>query len=300
MKLKDLALLEMSKKEKAMKAFSKRTPTIGLSYHSRSLFSSFIDNSSTTYFHVTNTTRERIKNMPVDNITGQKLSSLKTQLSKGLVFFNDGLHFLYVIKENGVYILTSNAKDTRISDDPQSTMANVVNGFLYFDFYTDYHNHYINNVLDIERNNDNLLKEEIRTKNILNKITKQLKEGNLALYEKYQTDYKVKYELTKTCLQAFLFIHFAKVINTTRISQTDEFIPFAQRVRNKKKSNIDIIEVNTLYDERLKVINPFSVRGHFRNQPTGKGRESTKLIYIDAFMKSGYTRKATVEKIKLD
>lgn len=42
--------------------------------------------------------------------------------------------------------------------------------------------------------------------------------------------------------------------------------------------------------------NEFNVRGHFRLQPYGDG--SRKLIYINEFVKHGYHRKASIEKVK--
>lgn len=36
----------------------------------------------------------------------------------------------------------------------------------------------------------------------------------------------------------------------------------------------------------------FNVRGHFRIQPCGKGRSEYEVIFIDPFVKHGYTRKA--------
>jgi len=42
---------------------------------------------------------------------------------------------------------------------------------------------------------------------------------------------------------------------------------------------------------------PFGVSGHFRNQPFGPGRSQSKLIYIEPFVKHGYTRKAGKKRI---
>jgi len=44
---------------------------------------------------------------------------------------------------------------------------------------------------------------------------------------------------------------------------------------------------------------PFLVKGHFRWQPVGEGRNQKKLIWIEDFKKEGYHRKATKELTNL-
>jgi hypothetical protein len=46
---------------------------------------------------------------------------------------------------------------------------------------------------------------------------------------------------------------------------------------------------------QLVISNAFNVRGHFRLQPCGPELKERKLIWIQDFQKSGYTRKAKVE-----
>lgn len=296
MKIEKLALLNMCKKEKVMKAFSARACTSFATKHSKILFSGFIENKNMKYFHITDTTKKRISNVPTEDITGGKLIDLKEKTSSGLVFFNDGLHFLYLIRNNGVYLMSSRSEHKRITDDVDFYLSNMMSGFLYYDFFCDSSNCWINNVLDISKHKDHLLLKEKKSMQILKNIIKDGEKSN-TLFEDYKSDYVAKFEDTKLCLQAFLFIHFAKVITTTRISEEFDSRTFSEKIRNKTNSNIDIIQVDTLFDETMKVINPFSVSGHYRNQPVGFGRNETKLIYIDSFMKSGYTRLATKEKI---
>jgi hypothetical protein len=54
------------------------------------------------------------------------------------------------------------------------------------------------------------------------------------------------------------------------------------------------------FDETINVAGPFPVRGHFRKQQKkdAAGQWYHDLIYIDTFMKNGYHRKATMEKLE--
>jgi hypothetical protein len=297
MKLKELSLLDMVKNTKFLKMFSKKPTTIFATKHSCIFLTSFINHSDMKYFHITDTTRKRLTNVPTEEISGGKLIDLKTKLSSGLVFFNDGLHFLYLIRNNGVYIMSSRQKVKRFVDDPSFHTGETMSGFLYFDFFSDSSDCYINNLLDATIKEDHLLNKEKELLPILKRLYKELSEGKKDLYDKYNEDLLLKWNDTRLCLQAFMFIHFAKVIHTTRVSEEYDTRSFSEKFKSKKEaSTINVIQVDTFYDETMKVINPFSVTGHYRNQPIGKGRSETKLIYIDNFMKSGYTRIATKEK----
>jgi hypothetical protein len=193
--------------------------------------------------------------------------------------------------------MSSRQKVKRFVDDPSFHAGETMSGFLYFDFFSDSSDCYINNLLDAATKEDHLLNKEKELLPILKRLYKELSEGKKDLYDKYNEDLLLKWNDTRLCLQAFMFIHFAKVINTTRVSEEYDTRSFSEKFKSKKEaSTINVIQVDTFYDETMKVINPFSVTGHYRNQPIGKGRSETKLIYIDNFMKSGYTRIATKEK----
>ena len=295
MNINDTMLFDVINNKKLIKEASTKGLTVFCTKHSKIFMSSFNNNNDIKYFHITNSTKKRIKNVPTEKITGSKLIELKQD--KGLVYFDCGLHFLYLIKKNGVYIMTSNLKSKKKVNDPLFYTGQIMDGFLYYDFFSDTSSCYINNPLDILQNKDNLLKHEIYALNIMQKIYKEQESAITETYDKYKEDYTVKWNNTKLCLQAFMFIFFAKIINTTKISQEGEKLSFSDKIKKKKQSLINIIEVDTFYDETMKVINPFSVTGHFRNQPCGKDRLERKTIYIDGFMKSGYERKATKLKI---
>ena len=293
--IKDLKLFNVIDKTKTLNLFSKRAFTSFCTPHSKTLFTGFKNKEDLKYFHITDTTKKRITNVPVENITGSKLIDLKP--SKGIVYFNDGLHFSYLIRNNGVYIMTSKGKSRKKVNDPLFYTGEIMEGFLYYDFFSDSSACYINNVLDFSNNKDTLLMKEKDFILLLQKIYKESENGNNEKLDLYRKDYTEKYNNTKLCLQAFMFIFYAKVIDTKKISQENDDRSISEKLKNKKVKEIEIIEVDTFYDENISVINPFSVNGHYRNQPFGKGRKETKMIYIDGFMKTGYNRIATKTKI---
>ena len=295
MKINDTMLFDVINNRKFLKKLSERYFTGFCTKHSKILMSAFMSKNDMKYFHITDSTKKRIKNVPTEKITGSKLIDLKQD--KGLVYFDNGLHFLYLVRKNGVYILTSKLKSKKKVNDPTFYVSQMMEGFLYFDFFADTSSCFINNPLDILQNKSNELRNERDSLNVLTKMQKELEIGITETQDKYQEDYKSKWNNTKLCLQAFMFIKFAKIINTTKISQEGEKLSFSDKMKKKKQSLINIIEVDTFYDESMKVINPFSVTGHFRNQPYGKDRLERKTIYIDGFMKTGYERKATKLKI---
>ena len=73
---------------------------------------------------------------------------------------------------------------------------------------------------------------------------------------------------------------------------------------NKEKKNTQIVTEPGLeyfrFDSKwyTEICNneSFRVSGHFRLQPYGDG--SKKLIWINEFIKNGYHRKATIDKVK--
>lgn len=109
-------------------------------------------------------------------------------------------------------------------------------------------------------------------------------------------DYSYKYKVLKECVNTIIFLKTAKVVDET-------FIPLGEnKEREYKKSDYGtkgVIKVDSFYNTNIDVIAPFMVRGHFRNQPKKvNGIWTREPIYIDTFMKSGYHRRAIIEKTK--
>jgi hypothetical protein len=296
MKINELTLFSIINTKKSLDAYSKKYAHVFLTKHSKTLFSGFRNNLGVKYYHITDTSKDRINCVPIDKIDANSLIDLKERKSCGLVYFNDGLHFMYLIRDNGVYIMTSRQKRKRIVEDVDFHASQLISSIVYFDFFSNGKSQYINNVLDFIINKDTLLINEPTLRPIFKKMGNPDSEGHAELIANSRKDWEAKYNDSQLCLKAFMFIHFAKTIDTTRISQSEDNRSVLERLKNVKQTNIEIIQVDTYYDENMKVINPFSVSGHFRNQPIGEGRKETKSIYIDSFMKSGYTRNATITK----
>jgi hypothetical protein len=292
MEIKDLSLFNnILNNKKALKKFSENFCIPFLTKHSKVFFQFLLNENKIKYYQITDTTKERIKNIPTEKIDGSKLIDLRNKQSTGLVYFKNGLHYIYLIKNNGVYIMSSSQKSKKIVNDVEFYTSQILSGFLYFDFNSGSSSCFINNILDCLQNKDNLLINDKKEIDLLKKARHEQE-----LLSNLKKDYVEKHQETLLCLQSFLFIHFAKIIDSTKISENKK-ISLTEKMKGIK-SFIDVIKIDTFYDQTINVINPFAVNGHFRNQPMGKNRDETKLIYIDSFMKTGYNRLAT--KIKIE
>jgi len=118
--------------------------------------------------------------------------------------------------------------------------------------------------------------------------------------ESFSIKYRIIYELFKS----FMFLM------TSRIkTETFESV-LSGKVKNPPtqfedsltgRRNQGIIIVDRLYDTEINVDCPFGVRGHWRNQYYGRdtaGNPIHKMIFIEAFEKKGYHRKATKELVE--
>ncbi len=68
------------------------------------------------------------------------------------------------------------------------------------------------------------------------------------------------------------------------------------KIKNSSPTNITIVD--SKWNHILIKSDQFGVRGHFRLQPYGKKNQKIKLIWIDSFIKSGYTRKGGGVKLQ--
>lgn len=91
-------------------------------------------------------------------------------------------------------------------------------------------------------------------------------------------------------LKCFIYVYAS---NTIKADYIAEGIAPSRNAKGKDVPAKGYIQVDSLWDTEVNVINPFSVRGHFTHQPYGKGRQLRKLIYIEEYMKTGYHRRAT-------
>lgn len=97
-------------------------------------------------------------------------------------------------------------------------------------------------------------------------------------------------------LSAELFINFADV--ETKVMKPNTQI-WDKRIVNalyNNKTGSDITVIDSTWYTNLVSSGAFKVRGHFRLQPCGTGRNQRKLTWINDFEKDGYTRRAKIDK----
>lgn len=270
--------------------------TVFCTKNAKLLFSGFRYSKfeNTKLFYISDSSVDRIEalNISDGNINGLKLEWLSEKAGEtGFIYFSNGVHCLYYISKTGIHIMSSFGRWERITENPEFQIRELMSGYVYMDFSNDIISYWINNPLDIIEKKQNTFL--FHDKEYIKRLSSYGR-GNADGLLDCKAEYELKYNNTKSCLKAFVFIYCAKIINSTRLN-IEQDLTFKERIERKKTNTYNIIQVDTLYDESIKSINPFSVSGHFRNQPYGDGREKNKLIYIDSFMKMGYTRRATKE-----
>ncbi len=261
---------------------------------------------SKKYFVTTNTSK-RISNIPIDKVSPSDFASLNKHNNQvGIVYFKDNTHFVYVILKNEIVILSANGGSRGLISDSSTECSN---GLLYINMQSDDYLYSINNPVqmlfgEVQMNKNNVgyydLDQQVAMKKILkelptwpDKADSDFIRNNSELGGKYMAVYDKQRNKLQHALKAFIFIHMANVIDKTFIPDHSN-LTIKQRLKGQKTTLSDIIQINSFWDENIKVISPFSVSGHFRKQPFGKDRLKRRLIYIDSFMKTGYSRSAGI------
>ena len=271
-------------------------------------------------FYFSDATMKRVDNMDTSGLNTEDFLSIchKTENRNGIVLASENYRrfcFGYTIGENQIIIgAYRNSKSSRISDNSDSVIRSMVLGFI------------IISESGIEILPSSLLtmmcstakgaslNADSRDLPILRGIMREMRkypdafnfDENTGLCEldmkKLSQDERIpwtkseamtfifKYDLLLTALKMFLFLKTASVIQQTYISEDKG------RTYERKQGTVrNYVLVDSTWDSDITVLNPFSVRGHFRHQPKkdDRGRWYRDLIYIDAFMKKGYHRRAT-------
>lgn len=97
-----------------------------------------------------------------------------------------------------------------------------------------------------------------------------------------------------TILMILLFKQFAEV-ETKEIGGKDnpkKAKVGAEKYLNETDTTVNILDCN--WFTTIVRSKGFGVKGHFRMQPCGEGMRQRKLIYIEDFVKQGYSRKAKI------
>ena len=275
-KITDLHLFYLTYKTKFFEDMSKKniSCTLFCSTHSKKLVSDLVKHKKEVKkYSITESTSRRIDNVPVGNndfSSGffKHLSNIDMEI--GFVSLPKRLHFIYVIDGVSVKMLIFKGKRKSISDSPESMLSKACVGFIYIDLDDDecFINHYINNPLDVSRNQDNTL---IGDECYLDALMKMKKSDSVL--KNYRDDYDTKFNQVKKCLQSFVFMKFAKVYQETLISVDHK----VSKKLKFTKSESEIIKIDSFWDKSIEVINPFGVTGHFRNQAYGEGRKKRKI-----------------------
>lgn len=92
----------------------------------------------------------------------------------------------------------------------------------------------------------------------------------------------------------FLFITFKKYVDveTKIVNANRKEKHLGEKYVNETNRKVEILD--STYFTTISRTEGFGVRGHFRWQPYGNGRDQKRLIWISDFTKHGYTRKAKI------
>jgi len=273
-------------------------------------------------YFITKNTNERIRNMDLSKINPIDYINISDKEEIGFIFDEDNLQTGFCIKKTECILVSGKGNNSLLtkSMDQNQALYNMVNGIVYFNYLSNeieiIPTSPISILLGIADNvNINLDKMEIKflkkeEKTIIELLKNFSKNDLLNIIEianeiknktdshvlkQYIDDFLSKYYSLITSIKQFTFIHFAKEVDKTFISDNSG-LKHSQIIRGIKSDKSDIIKIDSFYNENINVINPFAVKGHFRNQPIGEGRNNNKLIYVDSFMKTGYNRKSVISK----
>jgi hypothetical protein len=100
--------------------------------------------------------------------------------------------------------------------------------------------------------------------------------------------------LLNSAMISIYFIHNCE-IETKVVKPKEKHRLYGVKYFNESKSPFTILDC-TWFTNLIRDT-PFTVNGHFRWQPCGVNYSKKKLIWIDAFEKKGYTRKAKIDNI---
>ena len=269
--------------ERSCKFFQKKK-MIGLHDKEVSgIFASYLKNNNNTCKYLfTKKTIDRIEKMDISKLKPESLSFLTEKYLNEFSFCFlelENISFSYFIDLNSIKIVVFNGSKKRYED---YEFQKAIIGSAVINFNLNDLRIIVSNPLQwaYENNISDAPKEYLLD---LKKASE-----NLVFLDSLNKDFKVKNNIIFTAVKCFVFLKTASVIDKTFVSDSV----------NKKRDKFgflpiknDVVVINSFYDESIFVLNPFSVNGHFRQQPT---REGVKTIYIDSFMKNGYERKAKI------
>jgi hypothetical protein len=176
-----------------------------------------------------------------------------------------------------------------------SKMMNEFTSLGWSDTLEDYYKEVIDSQEDLLSNNKTI-----------DDLIKYFKNNyNQTLYSvEAKESFSIKYRFIYESFKSFIFLMTSEIKTETFESVLSGKVknpPTQFEDPNTGRRNQGVIVVDRLYDIEINIDCPFGVRGHWRNQYYGRdaaGNPIHKRIFIEAFEKKGYHRKATKELIE--
>lgn len=270
-------------------------------------------------FYLTNTTVERARVIDINkNLTPESILSIwnKTNDSFGIILTGSDYHRLhlgYAITSNHILlqVFRGNIKGRHCSGvDTQEAIDDILDSKIVGSIVIDKDGVWFrpNDIAGfagaIEMfskkhipDSSNVISKRVRALTPVDK-SRWLRATKVGGNDGVVSDSNLRLGMLSVALNMFIFLHTVEVIDATYIADDNKSLSTYRRLRKDK--DINYVYVDSSWDTNIDVINPFSVKGHFRHQPkkNENGEWYKELIYIDGFMKKGYHRKSTKSKIE--
>lgn len=294
---------------KIVKAFSSRNSFIFYDKRIKNAFRQILTASKPLpKFLFTESTMKRIENMDITHAYPETLAFLYNKYGSEVgvcISEVDNLAFIYCIGATEIKLIVTcgSIKSTKGLRGMMKTIvgSGVINYSL--NSLAQNSNSSIGVVNYLTKNKSEIANLDRETRIEVNKALKAMENNNLPeekqnldlakYYQAIKEDGEIKNSQIYLAVKMFVFLKTASVINKVFIAEehhgySHPHIP---------QKNNGITRLDSTWDSSVNVINPFSVKGHFRNQPKKKeGKSYIELIYIDGFMKKGYNRKSGIDK----
>ena len=302
--------------KKAIRGFSSSASIIFYDKRIKEVFRKQLsENTKPIKYYFTDTTMKRVNQMDLANCHPTKLGYLHEKYPNELgicICKEDNIGFIYQIGINDIkLIITSGTKRSgntsidKFGKVDYSAYLKTIVGSAIISFDTDTPEFMPNNTLSfvickydtkVINNSDKLeivkiAKHLKRLGNAEYNLSDIPKSADPYLYNLVE-DVSIKNAKIWKAIKMFIFLKTAQVVEKTFVSDNKNGL----KNSSEQNKNEGIIIVDSAWDSSINVINPFSVSGHFREQPKkNEKREWYKeVIYIDSFMKHGYNRRAKI------
>lgn len=300
--------------KKASKAFSRYSSIMFYDVRIKELFRRLISIDPLKYYF-TDTTMKRIDPIDLTKCHSSKLGYLYDKYPDefGVCICRDEhLAFAYHIGINDVKLIVTSGtnKSARITVDSFGNTSyyginNAIAGSAIISFSSDNPEILANNILSVAASSSDsykidLCKDQINDFRKLNKEIRRFDQGTSLtdisklespiIYNTVQ-DLNIKSNKIWKAIKMFIFLKTAEVVEKTFVSDSNST---PNKQKSSTDSNSDIIVIDSTWDSSINIINPFPVSGHFRQQPkkNKSGEWYRETIYIDSYMKNGYSRNA--------